>query len=323
METDVYSQYCEVPGKIVDIPIQLGQQVRKGDVIAIIDDSNEKYLLEQLRFGLDKKKAVLADLQNAIDPAEINQAQNNVVLAEQSSQSAKLTLEQAQKNFENIQGLFEGGGISQSARDDAKYQLDQASLAFSSAALQVDNTRQRLVLLQKGPDQEKIAAAQADVEQTESQIRQSEANLAKYKIVALSDGIVISRNYLIGDMVNMGANLVDIASQQDKYLVAYVPVDSANLIDYGQELAIFKGKNEYKGTVSFIDLEAKYTPKDMQTSANKNKDSIKIKIKLAADNPLKPGEMAELILTWAECPRGASMLIFNTSGHCCDKDYPH
>ncbi len=297
VETEVYSQYCEVSGKILDFPATLGQKVKRGDIVAIIDDSNERYLLEQLQSGLNKKKAALADLQSAIDPAEIKQAQNNVTLAEQAYEGARLSLQLAQQKYSDIQALFEAGGISQTSCDDAKYQLDLATIAFASSGLQVDNARQRLIILQKGPDREKITAAQADIELTESQIRQSQANLSKYKIVALSDGIVITKNYLTGDMVNVGANLAEIASQQDKYLVAYVPVDSANLIDYGQELSIFKGKNEYKGTVSFIDLEAKYTPKDMQTSANKNKDSIKIKIKLAADNPLKPGEMAELVIS--------------------------
>ncbi len=297
VETDVYSQYCEVSGKIISFPVQLGQEVKKGDLIAVIDDSNEKYLLEQLQAGLAKKQATLADLETAVDALDIKQGKNNVTLAEQAHESARLNLEHAQQNYDDIQALFGGGGISQASRDDARYQLDQARIALSSAGVQVDNARQKLAMLEKGPDQEKIAAARADIEQAQSQIRQAEANLAKYQLTALSDGIIISKNFLLGDMVNTGSNLVDIASQQDKYLVAYVPEDSINSISYGQELAIYSGKAEYKGTVSFIDLEAKYTPKDMQTQANKNRDSVKIKLKLAADNPLKPGEKADVVIS--------------------------
>ena len=73
-----------------------------------------------------------------------------------------------------------------------------------------------------------------------------------------------------GDIVSAGSNLAEIASQQDKYLVTYVPEDYINNISYGG-IAIYSGKTEYKGTVSFIDLKAQYTPKDMQTQANKNK----------------------------------------------------
>ena len=106
----------------------------------------------------------------------------------------------------------------------------------------------------------KNAAARADIEQTQSQIRQAEANLAKYKVTAISDGIIVSKHFLEGDIVSAGSNLAEIASQQDKYLVTYVPEDYINNISYGQELAIYSGKTEYKGTVSFIDLKAQYTP---------------------------------------------------------------
>lgn len=297
VETDVYPQYCEVSGKILDFPAQLGQMVNQGAVLAVIDNSNEKFLLEQLQSGLNKKKAALSDLQSAIDPAEIKQAQNNVTLAEQAYEGARLSLALAQQKYLDIEALFKAGGVSETTRDEAKFQLDLATIAFSSSGLQIDNARQRLAILQKGPDREKIAAAQADIEQTESQLRQTESNLAKYKITAARAGIIISKNYLTGDMVATGANLADIASQQDKYLVAYVPVDDIDLVNYGQEFSIFRGKEEFKATVSFIDLEAKYTPKDMQTKANKNKDSIKIKLQLASDVPLKPGEIAELSIS--------------------------
>ena len=43
--------------------------------------------------------------------------------------------------------------------------------------------------------------------------------------------------------------------------MTYVPEDYINNISYGQELAIYSGKTEYKGTVSFIDLKAQYTPR--------------------------------------------------------------
>jgi len=69
-----------------------------------------------------------------------------------------------------------------------------------------------------------------------------------------------------------------------------------HLIDYGQKVVIKRGEEEYRGTVSFIDMKAQYTPKDMQTAANKNKDSVKIKIRLPEDIPLKVGEKAELYI---------------------------
>ena len=38
-----------------------------------------------------------------------------------------------------------------------------------------------------------------------------------------------------------------------------------------QNVVIRSGENEFEGTISFTDVKAQYTPKDMQTSANKIK----------------------------------------------------
>ena len=299
VETTIISQYSEVSGKITKLPIELGQQVKAGDVIAIIDDSNEQYALEQLKTTLAKKQAVLAELNNAyIHPEEIKQGQNNVILAQKAVERALILNDKSKKDYETTRALYEGGGVAQSALDNAKYQLDLTALDIVTTQTQLDNANQKLALLNQGIDnKDKIASAQADIAQTESQIRQEKDKLAKYKITAISDGTIISKNYVLGDIVAPSYNLADIASEAEKVLVAYLPEDQLSNITYGQELVIKKGEKEYKGTVSFIDLEAQYTPKDMQTSANKNKNSVKIKVRLTEDTPLKPGEGAKLLVS--------------------------
>ncbi|AHF06113.1 HlyD family secretion protein [Desulfitobacterium metallireducens] len=296
VETQIIAHYSEVSGKIVKLPIELGKLVKAGDVIAEIDDSNEQYALEQLKAGLAKKQAALADLKSATDPAEIKQGENNVTLAQKAIDRAQLASDRAQKDYDTAQTLLSKEAIAQASLDDAKYKADLAQLDLATAQTQLDNASQKLVLLNKGADQEKIASAQADIDLTQSQIRQEEERLTKFKIKALGDGTIISSNFGLGAIVSPGSNLADIAVKTEKYLVAYLPEEYLPKVDYGQELVVRNGKEEYKGTVSFIDLEAQYTPKDMQTSANKNKDSVKIKVRLAEDSPLKVGESAELLI---------------------------
>lgn len=297
VETRILSHYSQVAGKITKSPIELGQVVKAGDVIAEIDDSNDQYALEQLKTVLLKKQAALDDLKAGADPAEIKQGQDNVILGQKGVDRAQIAYDRSAKDYTTAQALFDQGVMTKANLDDAKYKADLAEIDLSSAQAQLDSANQKLTLLKKGPDQEKIAMAQADIAQSESQIRQTQTNLAKYKITAVSDGTVISKNYLLGALVAPGYNLADIALENEKYLVAYLPVDELPKISYGQELIIKKGKKEFKGTVNFIDVIDQYTPKDMQTSANKNKSSVKIKVKLAKDAPLKVGESADLLVT--------------------------
>lgn len=296
VETSIYSNFSEVAGKITRSPIELGQEVVRGDVIAVIDDSDQRYALEQLQATLTKKKATLAELRKGTEAEQIEQGRNNVALAEQAVAAAMIAVQRAQDAYERAQGLFEAGGIAQADFDEARYQLEVAQIDQTSKQLQLDNARQQLALLLEGVSQEKIDAAKADVEQSESQIRQAQEDLAKFTIVAVNDGIIISKNYRLGDIVAPGYNLAEVASNTEKVLVAYLPEDNLAAINYGQEVTIRRGAEQSTGIISFIDAKAQYTPKEMQTTANKNKDSVKIKVRLPADTPLKVGEKAELLI---------------------------
>jgi len=296
VETNIYPHYSEVSGKIIELPVQLGQEVKAGDVLAVLDDSKERFALEQLEKTLAIKQAVLSELTAGLDPEELKQYQNNVSLAKIAYDNARLAQERSKQDYEDALALWEAGAMAQSELDKIKYQADLAEAAVKTVATQLDNAKQQLALRQKGAPEEKIDAAQADVALTEAQIRQTKDNLGKYTITALQDGTVISNNYLLGNIVSPGYNIVDIASATEKYLITYVPKEYLPKISYGQEAVIRSGRNEYKGTVCFIDVKAQYTPKDMQSAANRNKESIKIKVKLAPETPLKVGERAEVVL---------------------------
>lgn len=296
VETSIYAHYSEVSGKIIKLPIELGQVVKAGDVLVVLDDRNERYALEQLQETLVKKKAVLAELSSGVDLEELRQCQNNVSLAEIAYENAQLTRDRVNEDYEDVLALWEAGAIAQSELEKTEYQLKLAEATSNTAAIQLDNALQKLALMQKGTPQEKIDAAKADVVLTEVQIRQTEDNLAKYTITALHDGTVLSKNFLLGNIVSPGYNLVDIASEIEKHLVIYVPKKHLPKIRYGQEVVMRSGGKEDKGTISFIDVKAQYTPKDMQTSANKNKLSMKVKVNLAPGTPLKVGEEAEVVI---------------------------
>lgn len=296
VETGIYAHYSEVGGKIIELPVEPGQEVKAGDVIAVLDSTSERNALEQLEKTLAIKQAVLVELTAGVDPEELKLGQNNVSLAELAYEKALLTRDKTQQDYENALALWEAGALAQSELDMLKLQADLAEAAVETAAKDLDNAMQKLIMLQKGTPQAKIDAARADVALTEIQIRQAKDNLAKYTITALCDGTVISINYLLGNVVSPGYNLVDIASETERHMVTYVPKEYLTEISYGQEVIIRTGEQEYKGTISFIDVKAQYTPKDMQTQANKNKESVKVKVKLNPEIPLKVGEKAKVII---------------------------
>lgn len=284
VESTIVSHNAEVSGKILEMPVELGQHVVKGDVIAVIDSTNQDYALEQLELTLAKKKLALADIQVGVENNGKTQAENSISIAQANYNSANAAYSKAYDDYTKALDLHNEGAISKDALDNAKLKADSASNAASAARAQLDNAT----------SQSNVESMTIDIAQIQSQLQQMRDNLEKYTIIAACNGIVMSKSYVIGDMISTGYNMVDIAAETEKYLVFYLPKENLNAIDYNQELPIKYRGEKIVGKVKFIDVKSEYTPKDLQTAANKNKDSVKIKVLLPAETSIKPGEEADI-----------------------------
>jgi len=68
VEGTVYSQIAEVAGKIIEMNVELGCQVKEGELIARLDSTDQKYALEQLQIALEKRQLTLKSLHDDIVP---------------------------------------------------------------------------------------------------------------------------------------------------------------------------------------------------------------------------------------------------------------
>lgn len=284
VEATILSHTAEVPGKILEMPVELGQHVSKGDIIARIDSSDQEYTYEQLQLTLEKKKLALSELE--VGTGSDTQAENSISIAQSNYNSAASSSRKASLDYKNAQSLYSQGAIPKDALDLAKVKADAAANALTAAKAQLDNAKNGA----------SANSAQLDILQTESQLKELKNTLEKFTIRAVSDGVIMSKSYVLGDVVSPGFNLADIATDSGKYFLFYLPIDKLNSIDYEQTFTVKSNGEEYEAVVKYIDVKSEFTPKDMQTPANKNKESIKVKLLLPDNCPLKPGQDAEIDL---------------------------
>jgi len=288
VEGTIYSQISEVPGRIIEMNIELGSPVKAGDIIAQLDSTDQKYLLEQLEINLERMQLMSEE--------GLITARNSVTSAEASFRSAQASYNQARDDIEPLEKLWEAGGIARNELDRARLRLTLASDAMESARSQLQTARSHLSLMQSGANSRTIALAEADIKEIESRIRQMRETLEKYDIKASCGGTVISINYNLGSIVNAGFNIADISSDNQKYVVCYVPSGESGKLSYGQFVTIKNGKEEIQGEVRYIDVRSQYTPKDMQTSATKNKVSVKVRLLLPPESTLVPGNKVKVVI---------------------------
>ncbi len=347
IQNNIISASTTVSGKIIEMKKQQGEAVKKGDIIAIIDNTNQKYVVDQAQSVVNMKKAKLEELQvgnrpEQIEQAEaqvraskaqldlltsgnrneqIEQAKNEVSISSDAVNSAQSTYDYVNNQYNNTNQLYESETVSKSTLDEAKLKLDTTTNQLSSAKFKLESVKQQLQLLQEGSTSETIniaqanydaanaqlnllkngattqtiSTAQADLDQATAQLNQSQNTLNNCNIIALNDGIIISKNFELGDVVNVGSDIADIAVSNELYVLCYIPDKYLDKISYNQSLNVITSTGTKTGNLNYIALKHEYTPKDKQSTSDSKHTATKIKIAINdTDGKLKSGMSADV-----------------------------
>ena len=273
----------KVQGRIIELPIEEGQWVESGALLARLDDADYKQKVRIDEANVRVRQSNLALTLAGTRQQEIKAAEQAVLDAQADLQQKKLDCDRAQR-------LFAEDAISAQDRD-----LSDTALKRSQAAFQASQQRYNEAL--EGSRKEDIAIAQANLKQANANLGLSRVNLDYTILRAPSAGVITVRQAELGEVVAPGTPVVTLADLDHIWLRAYIAETDLGRIRWGQEAVIttdtYPGK-QYHGRVSFIASEAEFTPKSVQTY--KERVSLVYRIKIDIDNPnheLKPGMPAD------------------------------
>jgi len=196
IEYNTVSAASTVSGKIVTLNKRQGEPVKKGDVIAVIDNTSQKYSADQMQAVVQMKKAKLEELQAGTRPQQIKhaeaqvqaakaqlelltsgnrteqieQARNHVLSTQEALSSAKITYDYAAVQHNRALNLYEEGSLSKEELDSSKYKLDTSAVQVTYGQYQLEAAKQQLALLQNGPKPQEVSAARANYEAAEAQL---------------------------------------------------------------------------------------------------------------------------------------------------------
>ncbi len=277
----------QVPGRIDRIDPHEGDRVRAGDTLAALDRAELGARLAQVRAQAVAARALLAEMEAGARSEELAQAR-------EAAGTADDKYADAQRDFDRVQRLLQGGAVSQEV-------LDKAKLALDVAQSQREQAEQQLRLVETGPRKERIAAQRAVVAQTEAAVHQAEATLANAVIIAPFDGVVSVRDREPGETVGAGAPVLTLMNLADRWVRIYIREDRIGAVRIGQAATITSdtyADKQYSGAVSFISSEAEFTPRNVQTAEERVKLVYAVKVRITGDasNDLKPGMPADVRL---------------------------
>ncbi len=285
----------KVQGRIIDLPIEEGQSVESGALLAKLEDADYRQRLRIDEANVKVRQSNLALALAGTRTQEINAAEQNVL-------NAQADLEQKKLDYARAERLYKEDAISAQDRDLAATALKRADATLQSA-------RQKHNEAVEGTRKEDIAIARANVDAADANLGMSRVNLGYTVLRAPSAGVITVRQAELGEVVVPGTPVVTLADLDHIWLRAYVAETDLGRIHYGQDAVIttdtYPGK-QYHGRISFIASDAEFTPKSVQTY--KERVTLVYRIKIDIDNPnheLKPGMPADAHITLATDSKAA------------------
>ena len=277
----------KVQGRIIELPVEEGQSVEKGTLLARLDDADYKQRVRIDEAGVRVRQSNLALTLAGTREQEIKAVQQNMLDAQADMLQKKLDYDRAER-------LFTEDAVSAQDRDLADTALKRSQAAFQAA-------QQKYNQAVEGSRKEDIDIAQANLKEAHANLGMSRVNLDYTVLHAPTAGVVTVRQAELGEVVVPGTPVVTLADLDHLWLRAYVAETDLGRIRWGQDAAIttdtYPGK-QYHGRISFIASDAEFTPKSVQTY--KERVTLVYRIKIDIDNPhheLKPGMPADAHIT--------------------------
>jgi RND family efflux transporter MFP subunit len=197
--------YAMVSGYLKSQTVDIGSQIKKGEVLAEIDAPREARaadeaasLLLQARANADRAKARIETMQ-----AEWKAALAAVTQAESDVGRVVAARELAEKQAERIRGLVSQDAIDKRLADEHQRDVDSSVAAERTARLAVVTAKARAATAAA-----KVEEARADAAEAEAATRVAEArlelarvNLAHTRIITPFDGVVTQRTFHPGAFI--------------------------------------------------------------------------------------------------------------------------
>jgi HlyD family secretion protein len=276
----------KVQGRVVRLPVQEGQSVEQGDLLAQLDD-------EDYRQQVNVDEATVRTRQAELELALAGSRNQEIQAAKQTLVDAHADLELKRAEFVRRQALLSEQGVS---RED----VDSAATQFKRAQATYERARQIHDQLVEGTRKEEIAVRRANLQLAQEALEMSRVKLTYTVLAAPVSGVVLVRQAELGEVVAPGTPVVTIADVDHLWMRGYINETDLGRIRWGQPATVRTDTypdKAYPGRVSFISSQAEFTPKSVET--HKERVTLVYRIKIDLDNAnheLKPGMPAEAVI---------------------------
>lgn len=218
--------HARVPGFIKEIRFEEHQLVKKGDTLAIIEDTEFRYKLAQAE----------ADYQSALAGKQvmyssINTAQNNVAVSDAALAEVETLIAHAEKEFTRYKNLLAQASVTQQEFDAVEARYTSLKAKYEAMLRQKEST----VLVTK-EQSVRLSQNDAGIQLAQTGVELAKLQLSYTVIVAPTDGYTGRKTLQVGQLIQPGQTIVDIVDQNDKWIIANYKESQTVNIQEGQHV---------------------------------------------------------------------------------------
>ena len=245
IETTQVDISSKLSGRLINIDSQEGDLVEKNQVLARLD-------IKELNTKLQE---AIAYKQQAIE-------NKNYALAIVEEKQSELSL--AKKNYDRANSLYKTKSIPL-----AEFQKNETLLQTAQAVLSASKSQ--------------VISAQSTINATIAQIETIKVNIEDSKLYSPVKGRVLYKIAENGEIVANGGKVLVVLDLMNTYMTIFLPTSQAGLVDIGSEARIVLDaipNIAIPAHVTFVSPLAQFTPKEIETQAEREKLMFRIKVKI-------------------------------------------
>ena len=300
---------AKIPGRIQQLLVDEGQDVKAGQLIAVIES-------DDLKAAREAAEATAASQRNKLGETVETERQTRgetgsaTVNAEAQVSAAKATLAQAHANYEHQQAdtsrtvaLAAQGIMSAQAKDDAATSLQAAQAAVDAARENVAAAEASLRQARAHEMLTTVAARTVDETRDQAANARALADEAKVEVgysqvFAPVSGKINVRAARQGEVVTMGATIVTIMDLTETWVYAPLPETQADTVQLGDSLRVVMPSGAtLQGKVINKAAEADFATQRDVSSRKRDIKTIQLKLLIPKDGErFVPGMSAQVYI---------------------------
>jgi HlyD family secretion protein len=286
----------QITGRIINLTVDEGSRVKKGDLIAQLDPKELQASLAAAKANVDSLQAQVGEaghnysLTDDQTDASLKQAQATLTSTSAQLDQAQANLWRDQTDYERMQKLFDGGVASAQDRDHAQATLQASQANMKSLEDSVSAQRAAVAMAQANRKQLDVRSSQsatmmAQLEQARAAAAETKTQLGYTTITAPIDGIVSVRVAKQGEVVAQGAPIVVVVDVDHLWVRADVEESYIDSVRFGQTLRIrLPSGDTLDGTVYFKGVENDFATQRDVSRTKRDIKTFAIKVALPVDD---------------------------------------